>query len=278
MADDRKTVRSGLLRVLQGVLIGSGAILPGISGGVLCVSFGVYRPMMALLAHPRRELKKTAPLLAPVGVGWAIGFFGFAKLLNLFFSADSNVAVALFIGLIAGTYPGLYRQAGQKGRGRGDWLAFAAGLVLMGAFFFWMGRAASVHVAPNTLWFGFCGVLWGLSLVIPGMTSSSTLIFLGLFEPMTAGIAALDPAVVIPMLLGIALTVLLMARLVNGLFERHYAASFHAVLGVVAASTLAIVPTAWRSAGELALGAACAAAGFLLAWWTDRKLQPGMDA
>ena len=41
-----------LVRVLQGALIGVGAILPGVSGGVLSVVFGVYQPMMALLAHP----------------------------------------------------------------------------------------------------------------------------------------------------------------------------------------------------------------------------------
>ena len=34
------------LRVLQGVLIGVGAVLPGISGGVLCVVFGIYKPVM----------------------------------------------------------------------------------------------------------------------------------------------------------------------------------------------------------------------------------------
>ena len=30
-----------LFRILQGALIGLGAVLPGISGGVLCVIFGV---------------------------------------------------------------------------------------------------------------------------------------------------------------------------------------------------------------------------------------------
>src|SRR5699024_1674854 len=35
-----------LLRFLQGMLIGVGAVLPGISGGVLCVVFGIYKPVM----------------------------------------------------------------------------------------------------------------------------------------------------------------------------------------------------------------------------------------
>ena len=31
-----------LFQILQGALIGVGAVLPGISGGVLCVIFGIY--------------------------------------------------------------------------------------------------------------------------------------------------------------------------------------------------------------------------------------------
>ncbi|MCI6960714.1 MAG: DUF368 domain-containing protein, partial [Clostridiales bacterium] len=30
--------------------MGIGAVLPGISGGVLCVIFGIYQPMMETLA------------------------------------------------------------------------------------------------------------------------------------------------------------------------------------------------------------------------------------
>ena len=47
-----------ILRVLQGVLIGAGAILPGVSGGVLAVIFGIYRPAMELLTHPKRALAR----------------------------------------------------------------------------------------------------------------------------------------------------------------------------------------------------------------------------
>lgn len=40
--------------LLCGALIGAGAILPGVSGGVLAVVFDVYRPMMETLSHPGR--------------------------------------------------------------------------------------------------------------------------------------------------------------------------------------------------------------------------------
>ena len=260
-----------LLRVVQGVLVGSGAILPGISGGVLCVSFGLYQPMMALFAHPFRNFRSCFPQLFPAGLGWILGFFAFAKLITLFFSADSDLATWLFIGLIAGAFPGLFRQAGKEGRSAGGWAAMAASFGLMTALFVTIGTVSSLHIEPNVFWFGFCGVLWGLSLVIPGMTSSSTLIFLGLFEPMTAGIAAIRPEVILPMFLGVALTVVLVARLVNGMFERHYRVAFHMVLGFVIASTVAIIPLSYSGVWEVLGCLLSGAAGFLAAWWVDRR-------
>ena len=60
-----------LLRVLQGALIGGGAILPGISGGVLAVLFGVYQPLMELLTRPIQTIKKRWRLFLPLGIGCA---------------------------------------------------------------------------------------------------------------------------------------------------------------------------------------------------------------
>ena len=51
-------IKNGIMRIVQGIIIGAGAILPGISGGVLAVVFGIYRPAMELLTHPRRALQR----------------------------------------------------------------------------------------------------------------------------------------------------------------------------------------------------------------------------
>ena len=52
MKDKNPGILHLILRVLQGILIGVGAVLPGISGGVLCVVFGIYKPVMELLGRP----------------------------------------------------------------------------------------------------------------------------------------------------------------------------------------------------------------------------------
>ena len=73
-----------LVRVLQGALIGLGAVLPGISGGVLGVIFGVYKPIMELLSNPIANFKTHVPKLIPVFLGGVIGFLGIANLLAFF--------------------------------------------------------------------------------------------------------------------------------------------------------------------------------------------------
>ena len=52
------TLKQAPVNIIKGTAIGVGAILPGISGGVLCVVFGIYRPMMDFLSNPIKAFKK----------------------------------------------------------------------------------------------------------------------------------------------------------------------------------------------------------------------------
>lgn len=70
------------IRLFQGMLIGLAAMLHGVSGGVLCVAFGVYQPIMRLLADPLHTIKADLPPILPHIAGAALGFFGVAKLLS----------------------------------------------------------------------------------------------------------------------------------------------------------------------------------------------------
>ena len=266
-----------LLRMIQGALIGAGAILPGISGGVLCVLFGIYQPMMALLTHPVNSFKRYYLLFIPVLIGWGFGFLRLAGLVNLLFEASSAVAISLFVGLIIGTLPSLYRDAGKFGHGKKGFLSLGISFVLLFCFLFYLQQGVQVDITGNIGWFFFCGVVWGLSLVVPGLSSSSILIFLGLYQEMTAGIEHYDLGVLLPLIAGVLCTALLSARFVNKLFEKHHTIACHAILGIVIASTVLIIPLQFRDAGELLLSIGCAILGFFAAWGMDRygqKVKP----
>ena len=97
-------------------------------------------------------------------------------------------------------------------------------------------------VEPSFMWFVFCGVLWGLSIVVPGMTSSSTLMALYLYEPLNSGISNMDLSVIVPWGIGMLVTMLALAKLITILFERFYSKAYHFIIGITLASTLIIVP------------------------------------
>ena len=273
---DQNFIMRWLRDLLCGFLIGAGAILPGVSGGVLAVVFDIYRPFMEVLTHPRTAVPKYWKWFPPIALGWCAGFLGFAKGIAAAMNLSDAVTVWLFIGLIVGTVPSLFREAGKEGRCAASWLSMLACAAAVFAGLFYVSRVVHLEVTPNFWWYNFCGVLWGAGIVIPGMTSSSVMMALGLYQPMLEGLAHLDLLVLSACLPGLVLSVALLARLVSWFFHRYYSVAFHGILGFVIASTLVIIPTEYTGAGEMALSALCCVGGFLLAFFLarlDKRIQ-----
>ena len=273
---DQNFIMRWLRDLLCGFLIGAGAILPGVSGGVLAVVFDIYRPFMEVLTHPRTAVPKYWKWFPPIALGWCAGFLGFAKGIAAAMNLSNAVTVWLFIGLIVGTVPSLFREAGKAGRCAASWVSLLVCAAAVFAGLFYVSRVVHLEVTPNFWWYNFCGVLWGAGIVIPGMTSSSVMMALGLYQPMLEGLAHLDLLVLSACLPGLVLSVALLARLVSWFFHRYYSVAFHGILGFVIASTLVIIPTEYTGAGEMALSALCCVGGFLLAFFLarlDKRIQ-----
>ena len=275
---DQNFIMHWLRNLLCGLLIGAGAILPGVSGGVLAVVFDIYRPFMEILTHPRRAIPQYWRWFLPLALGWCVGFLGFAKGISACLEWSATVTTWLFIGLIAGSLPALFREAGKEGRGASAWWSFLLCGAAVFAGLYYVDRVLAVTVTPNFWWYNFCGVLWGMGIVIPGMTTSSVMMALGLYQPMLEGLAHLDLLVLSACLPGLALSVALRARGVSWFFRRHYAVAFHGIMGMVLASTAAIVPTSYLGVGEVVLSVLCCAGGFALAFFLERLDRRGKKA
>lgn len=230
-----------VLRVLQGMLIGVGAVLPGISGGVLCVVFGIYKPIMELLSSPIKKCKTHVPRLLPVIVGAGLGFLGVAKVLAFFLERYPDQSVCLFVGLIAGMLPSLFREAGEQSRTRGSWISLVAAFAVVLALLLSL-NVLSVTIAPSFGWYLFCGFCMALSIIAPGMSFSTLLMPLGLYTPLVDGIGNLDFGVLVPAGIGALVTIVCLAKAINALFTHFYSCAFHAIVGIVIAATLVIIP------------------------------------
>lgn len=287
----RKKAAPILVRLLQGAVVGIGGVLPGISGGVLCAIFGLYEPLMEVLAHPVKNIKKHFALLWPVVVGLAIGFLGLAKLVVFLFQSNEGMAVCLFVGLILGMLPSLWKEAGEHGRKKSSYVSMAIAFALIFGVMLFLELAAKIEVVPNPFWYGLCGVFWGLGVIVPGMSASSPLLFLGLYEPLMSiitgaveaalhfvtgkmvfgeAILAMRFDALIPFALLLLATLLGLARPVDRLLKKCPSQMYHIIFGIVVAMTLPILPRSFASLPDLLLKLLCIAVGFLAAWGLDK--------
>ena len=241
MQDSKFSLSKTLFRVLQGALIGLGAVLPGISGGVLSVIFGIYKPIMELLSNPFANFKTHVPKLLPVFIGGGIGFLGIANVLSFFLEKYPAPSVCLFIGLITGMLPSLFREAGEQGRSRASYVSMIVCMCAIFALLIGL-KMTSVEISPNFFWYLFCGFCLALSVIAPGMSFSTLLMPLGLYTPFVDGIGHFDLGILIPGGIGALVTVIALAKAINTLFDRHYSVAFHGIIGIVIAATIMTVP------------------------------------
>ncbi|MRR29874.1 DUF368 domain-containing protein, partial [bacterium] len=142
-----------VIRLLKGILVGIGAIVPGLSGGVLMVVFGIYEPLMRFLADIRVKFIQNVRFFIPVGIGLVLGIIGFSSVVDYAFSHFAAQFTWLFIGFISGTFPSLFKTSGQQGRKAWHWVLLA--VLAVGTFFFmrWMETVQNVTMTPTiTTW------------------------------------------------------------------------------------------------------------------------------
>ena len=230
-----------LFSILQGALIGLGAVLPGISGGVLSVVFGIYKPVMEFLSDPVHKFKTHMPRLFPYFLGYFIGFMGVANILAFFLEKYPAPSICLFVGLIIGMLPSLWREAGLHGRTSTSVIFMLTAILVIFTLLFCL-KKTSVIIEPNFMWFLFCGFCLALSIIAPGMSFSTLLMPLGLYAPFVEGIGHMSPEVIIPAGIGGLITLVCLSKTVNSLFDKYYSLAFHAIVGTVVSATFMTIP------------------------------------
>lgn len=255
-------------RALAGLLIGIGCVLPGVSGGVMAVSFGLYKPMLdatlGFFSDPRRHTR----FLLPLALGGGVGFYLGAAALGFLMERYSAELLFLFIGFILGGAGRVVRRANEGGFRPRYLLALALGVALALALTLAPGSGAEVEGLnlPQSL---MAGAIQGFSTVVPGVSGSFLLIYLGWYQAYLNAISTLSISVIAPVALGFAVSALVCMRGARWLFDRYPAYAQYGVLGFLLVSTFLIVPPFGAGAALIAR-AICLALGIPGALWMNR--------
>lgn len=267
----KKNPLTGIINFLKGMLIGSGAILPGVSGGALAAIFGLYEPIITFLADIRKNFWTNVQFFFPIGLGAIFGIFVLATPIDYGLQHYPVHILWGFIGAIIGTFPSLYKEAGKEGRETKHIFLAIITAVITFIFLVWANQNLNVDVPQNTLSWLLAGGIFASGLIVPGLSPSNFLIYFNLYQPLTKGIRTVDFSIIIPVGIGAVLVVLLFSKLMRNIMDKAYATVFHIILGVVVASTAIIAPAPALYAGfttsEYILVVLIFVIGLLLGLW-----------
>ena len=230
-----------ILWIFEGMLVGIGAILPGISGGTLCVAFGMYRPILELINDIKGGVKKHWLMFLSFFIGVFVGFVGLSGAVDKLMQLNPSLITYIFVGFIIGTVPELFSEAGERGRNKFSYISLAIALGVMLTVLLLLNTSYSFSIKPSIFSFALCGVFWGLSFIVPGLSSSSLILLIGLYQPMNEGISHLRPSVIFPLGIAMLVTVLLLGRVMNILLNKAYSVVTHAVIGFVLSTVVMLI-------------------------------------
>ena len=184
---------NAVLNILRGIVIGIANVIPGVSGGTMAVSMGIYDKLISAVTGLFKHFKQSMKLLIPLGIGMVIGIVGFGFLLEYLLANHVLATCLTFVGLILGGLPILWlslRKNLKKTPGRrigvGEVISFLVllaigiGLPLLqgseGAI-----KTLSVDFGTVILLF-LLGLIASATMVIPGVSGSMVLMVLGYYS------------------------------------------------------------------------------------------------
>ena len=245
--------------VLKGIVIGLANVIPGVSGGTMMVSMGIYDKLIHCITHLFSELKKSIQFLLPIFIGIGIAVVVVPFGIEFLFAQYPVQTNLLFIGLIIGGLPAVWKKVKGNSVKVGHILsclvffALVAGLALVGET---EGNAADLSFSLGSVikLFGI-GVIASATMVIPGVSGSMVLLLLGYYHPVLETITNFIKAVLafdmngilagigvlLPFGIGVVAGIFVIAKIIEVIFEKFPLYAYWAIIGLIVSSPVAIL-------------------------------------
>lgn len=249
------------MRALKGFVIGVAAILPGASGGVLAVSMGVYRPVINAITGFFKAAKRNILFLLPLGLGAVVGFLGASRLVEWLITNYRTPVMFALIGLVLGGVPSFIKEANEFGFKPKYLFGTLLGLAVIAGMALLEHLLVGATAWPLNTWTAMAaGGMLAAGSVIPGISTSFILMFVGIYEPLLSAFNRFDIVTLLCVAAGAVIVGALLIVFVKRMFDNHRGYTYYTVLGFLVGSIALIFPkVSWGLplllyAGMLVLG------------------------
>ena len=245
-------MKDKILLVLKGFLLGIANVIPGVSGGTLALTLGIYQDLIGAISHLFKNLKKNLKFLIPLGIGMVIAILLGSKVITFCLDKFALPTTLFFIGLIVGGIPLLTKKL--KGR-RLKPLNLAVFLLTFGIVmimtFLNAGNNAVDLSNMSVIQFillMIVGMVAAATMVIPGVSGSFVLMLLGYYKPVMATLGNLTDfsllghniLVLAPFGIGLLIGIVGIAKLIEFLLKKYEIPTYYGIIGFVTASVIGL--------------------------------------
>lgn len=236
---------NGFLNIIKGIFIGAGAIVPGVSSGVLCVIFGIYEKLLDSVLNFFKDIKNNIQFLFPIALGVGIGVLSFSNILNYFLYEFPIQTKSIFIGLIIGTIPSLIKEVNTKEKFKSQNIIYLLITLAIGVITVIIENKMTIvnNIENiNVMYLIICGAMMSVGIIVPGVSSTIILMLLGIYSIYLQSIANLYLPVLIPIGIGLVLGSMIVMKLTKKLLETYYAQTFYSIIGFTIGSIFVLLP------------------------------------
>lgn len=236
---------------IAGMFIGLGVVIPGVSGAVIAILFGIYDKIIYIFSDFFHDVKKNIRYLLPIILGIIISIYIFGNLLIFFIEKYEDIFKILFAGLIVGSIPVLLDNINKKETGpfkvKSFIIAFGISLLLnyLKKFNFDFITNSSIS---NSLLLLLIGILYVSGKIIPGISSAFFLIIFNLYDYiLSILINPFNHCVeeyirLIPFFMGVFLGFIILMKIINIFLSKYFSFTYSCIIGFVFGSVFSIIP------------------------------------
>lgn len=248
-----------IIEIIKGIMIGIANIIPGVSGGTLAVSMGVYTKIIDAVNNIRKDFKNSVKTLLPYGIGILIGIAALSFVISFLFENYEMPTIACFIGLVLGGVPLILNNVKNEKVKYTHIISFVLMLAVIIVPTLIAIETPAIQQIDinilNILILTALGVVSAGAMVVPGVSGSMILMMLGYYNLILNTISGTLKALVQldfttffngvwilgPFAVGIILGVIIISKIIAKLFKRYPNATHWGILGLIIASPFSII-------------------------------------
>jgi len=235
---------------IKGFFMGIANIIPGVSGGTLAITMGIYEDLINAISHFVSKIKENIKFLLPIFIGAALSIILGSKIIGYSLENFPLPTIMFFTGLILGGMPMLYKKI-KKDIKLSNIMILVFTFILVIAITFLKSSGEVSFISMNLFDYVklfLVGVVASATMIIPGISGSFMLMVMGYYEPVINTINSLttldnimnDMLILVPFGIGALVGIVVIAKIIEFLFKKFEVPTFFGIIGFILASIIGI--------------------------------------